>query len=237
MANSFFQFKQFMVHQDRCAMKVSTDAVVLGALAYHDKMNRILDVGTGTGVVALMLAQRYLSSSVHAVEIEEKAFEQAGSNVSASPWRDRMTIYNQSFQDFARQTKEAFDLIVSNPPYFPDHLQSPDPHRNLALHHSGLSFGDLIKGVSQILAPDGKFWVILPERQMQDLEKIVGFFHLYGNDYFELRDKPSVKVLRVIRAFSFQKSSLEKKIYYVRNEDSSYSEAYRNLLADFLLAF
>lgn len=237
MSNSYFQFKKFIVHQEGCGMKVSTDAVVLGALASHFKNDRILDVGTGTGVVALMLAQRFLTAEIHAVEIDNAAFEQASANISSSPWKHRIPLYHLSFQDFAKQPSGYFDLIVSNPPYYPDHLKSKDQQRNLALHNDGLSFGDLVQNVVQLLAPGGKFWVILPERQMQDLEKIAGDFHLFSNDSFEMRDRPHAKVLRVIKSFSFQELLFPKKTLYIRDESSNYSDCYRKLLADFLLAF
>lgn len=218
-------------------MKVSTDAVVLGALSSHDKMDRILDVGTGTGVVALMLAQRFPSSEVHAVEIDGAAFEQASANVASGPWNHRIFLYHLSFQDFANQPGEHFDLIVSNPPYFPAHHKSRDQQRNLALHNDALSFDDLIKGVVRLLSPQGKFWVILPERQMQDLEKIAGEFHLFANESFEWRDRPQACVLRVVVAFSFHASTSKKKTLFIRDNDLNYSADYKKLLADFLLAF
>ncbi len=237
MANSYFQFKKFMIHQENCGMKVSTDAMVLGALASHDKMDSILDVGTGTGVVALMLAQRFTSSEIHAVEIDKAAYDQASANIADSPWKSRITPYHHPFQDFANQSADFFDLIVSNPPYFPAHLQSKDQQRNLALHNDALPFDDLLKGVAKLLVPQGKFWVILPERQMQDLEIIASHFDLYANESVELRDRPSAQVLRVIQSFSFQAVKTKRKTLCIREADLSFSADYRKLLADFLLAF
>lgn len=237
MPNTYFHFKEFTVHQENCGMKVSTDAAVLGALASHNKGDRILEVGTGTGVVALMLAQRFLAAEIHAVEIDEAAFEQASANISANPWKHRMVLYHQSFQDFAKQTKVIFDLIVSNPPYFPGHIKSKDRQRNLALHNDALSFDDLVQNVVKLLAPEGKFWVILPERQMRDLEKNAGAYHLYTNETIELRDRPQARVLRVIAAFSFQSGISKNKTLYIRDKDHNYSVEYRELLSDFLLAF
>lgn len=237
MANSYFQFKKFMIHQENCGMKVSTDAVVVGALASHDKTDSILDVGTGTGVVALMLAQRFPSTEIHAVEIDKAAYDQASANIADSPWNSVISLYHCPFQDFSKQSDEHFDLIVSNPPYFPAHLQSKDQQRNLALHNDALPFGDLIKGVAKLLAPQGKFWVILPERQMQDLEKIASRFQLFANENFELRDRPHTPVLRIIKAFSFQAKEIERLTLFIRDQELNYSADYRKLLAEFLLAF
>lgn len=218
-------------------MKISTDAVVLGALASPDKRDRILDVGTGTGVIALMLAQRFPDAEIHGVEIDGDAFEQASANVSSSPWKHRVALYHQSFQDFARQPRSYFDLIVSNPPYFKAHIKSMDPKRTLALHNDQLSFGDLVQNVVKLLTPEGKFWVILPERQMQDLEKVAASFHLYTHESIELRNNPQARVLRVVAAFSFQGSLSKRKSLYIRDKDLNYSVDYKELLADFLLAF
>src|SRR5690554_2397329 len=171
MPNSYFQFKQFIIHQDNCGMKITTDAVVLGALASHELAGRVLDIGTGTGVIALMLAQRFPESLIQGIEIDQHAFVQAKENVALSPWKDRIKLFPQSFQEFLAVKPEPFDLIVSNPPYFPDHIKSKDHQRNLALHNDALPFQDLVNGVASLLASNGLFWIILPESQMQDLAK------------------------------------------------------------------
>lgn len=237
MANSYFQFKQFLIHQDNCGMKVSTDAVVLGALAIHDKCRKILDIGTGTGVVALMLAQRFPLARIHAVEIDKAAFDQAADNFSNSPWEQRISLYHQSFQDFAKKSEQQFDFIVTNPPYFSAHLRSESPQRNLALHNDELSFGNLLAGVTQLLTSNGKFWVILPERQMQDLRKLALIVGLHPQESIELRDRPQARILRIITAFSFQEADHKTKPLYIRDENRDFSIGYKDLLAQFLLAF
>ncbi|GAB3648123.1 methyltransferase [Echinicola sediminis] len=239
MANSYFQFKQFTIHQEHCAMKVSTDAVIIGALAHQNQPGKILDIGTGTGVITLMLAQRFEGATIQAVEIDEAAALQAGRNISNSPWKDRINIFNQRFQDFIQDNQERFPLIVSNPPYFPKHNKSKDAQRNLALHNDGLPFGDLIKGIVKLLDREkGKFWVILPPQQMRELEKIARFFELYPQDSYELKDRPSTKVLREIKAFSFHKTEAPHSTSIcIKNDDFSFSEVYQQLLKDFLLIF
>lgn len=114
-----FHFKQFSIAQDQCTMKVGTDGVLLGAWTDIENATKILDIGTGTGVIAVMMAQRFESAQIHAVEIEESAWSQADQNCKASPWADRLQVFHQSIQDFQKASSEKYDLIVSNPPFLP----------------------------------------------------------------------------------------------------------------------
>jgi tRNA1Val (adenine37-N6)-methyltransferase len=237
MPNPFFHFKQFSIHQDRCAMKVGTDAVLLGALVEKENPIHILDIGIGTGVITLMLAQRFPTSTIYGVEINEDAFGQAKENAEASPWSNRISLFNESLQSYAPKAEIRFDLIVSNPPYFSNHLKSSDLHRNLALHNDGLSFGDLIKGVVKLLKPDGLFWVILPPRQMQELEKIAAFFNLYPIHFISVQHKPGGRILREIKCFSFYDLPQPQKEVLIKNGDDSFSDEYKSILKDFLLDF
>ncbi len=237
MPNSYFKFKQFAIHQDRCAMKVSTDAAVLGALADQQSPKNILDIGAGTGVIALMMAQRFPKANIQAIEIDDLAYHQALENIEESPWEKRIQLDHLAFQDFIAQSPKQFDLIVSNPPYFPKHHKSTNAQRNLALHNDELPFGDLIKGVNKILKKEGQFWVILPPQQMKELEKIAKFFQLFPCQTIALKDRPDTKVLRLVQSFSFQDKPLDSQTLCIRNKDFSFSEDYRNLLKDFLLIF
>lgn len=237
MGNSYFQFKQFMVHQDACGMKISTDAVLLGALASHQAAEKVLDIGTGTGVIALMLAQRFPDSQIEAMEIDKEAFVQASNNVALSPWKDRITLFHQSFQEYVSFNPPAFDLIVSNPPYFPDHIKSQDHQRNLALHNDALPFKELVYGVASVLAPKGLFWVILPQRQMQDVEMLAIQQRLYPYKKVVVRNHPASPVLRVVQAFSFLEQTPTETSLYIRDLDSNYSMGYKKILQKFLLNF
>jgi tRNA1Val (adenine37-N6)-methyltransferase len=237
MPNTYFQFKHFIIHQERCGMKLSTDAVILGALACHESAKQILDIGTGTGAIALMLAQRYPDASIQAVELDRDAYMQATDNVSLSPWKDRIQIIYQSFQIYSTNSPNSLDLVVSNPPYFPDHIKSKDQQRNLALHNDSLSFEDLISGVAHVLSPKGVFWVILPERQMQDLEKLAIHRGLYSRKKVIVRNHPEAPVLRVVQAFSFSATVPSETILCIRDKDREYSANYKELLKDFLLDF
>jgi tRNA1Val (adenine37-N6)-methyltransferase len=237
MGNSYFRFKQFMVHQDACGMKISTDAVLLGALASHQVAERVLDIGTGTGVVALMMAQRFPYSAIQGMEIDNDAFLQASDNVAISPWKDRITLFQQSFQEYATMNQEGFDLIVSNPPYFPDHIKSQNHQRNLALHNDALPFPELVNGAVSLLAPKGLLWVILPERQMQDLEKLATHQGLFPYTRIAVRNHPSAPVFRVVQAFSYVKQEPTENTLTIRDQESNYSMGYKKLLRDFMLNF
>ncbi|MDI1324523.1 MAG: methyltransferase [Algoriphagus sp.] len=235
MANSWFQFQEFLIEQDRCAMKISTDAVLLGALANAENPSKILDIGTGTGVIALMLAQRFPHSRIQAVEIDPAAASQARENFEKSPFAERMEMWEGKFQEFS--SSEKFDLIVSNPPYFPDHLKSNDAQRNLALHNDGLPFGDLVKKVSTILAPGAKFWVILPPRQMLDLEKIARLHDLFPSQKFTIQDNPAKPVIREVVAFEFEEKEIFQNEILIKDDSGGFHDSYRKLISGFLLNF
>jgi tRNA1Val (adenine37-N6)-methyltransferase len=235
MANSWFQFQQFRVNQEQCAMKISTDAVMLGALAKTSSPKEILDIGTGTGVIALMLAQRYAGAKIQAVEIDPQAATQASENFRANVFSDRMKLWEGRFQDF--QTPQQYDLIVSNPPYFPDHLKSSDAQRKLALHTDELSFDDLLGKVEVLLTEAGKFWLILPPRQMQDFQEKAKKFGLFLEAKFTLQDKPGMRIQREICAFSRTEAEFETTAIFIKNEDGSPHESYARLVSGFLLGF
>lgn len=238
MTNTFFKFKQFNINQDRCGMKVSTDAVVLGALAGSKSTPQsVLDVGMGTGVIAMMLAQRFDKAKVLGIEIDEDAFGQAVENIQESKFTDRVTALHQDFQTYSDKSGKQFDMIISNPPYFPDHIKTKDAQRNKALHNDALSFAELVAGVSKCLNESGEFWVILPPRQMQDLEEICNSYQLFPFHKVDLKDKQESKIIRVIQGFSFGiKSPIENQLF-IKNPDGSFAEAYQKLLKDFLLIF
>lgn len=157
MGKNSFQFKQFLINQERCAMKVGTDGVLLGAWASGG--NQILDIGTGTGLIALMMAQRYETATVTGIDIDADACEQAEDNVQNSPFASRMRIIYTSVQNFHGGQ---YDAIVSNPPYFANSLKCPSSQRNTARHTDTLSFDDLCTCTQQLLKPQGVFSIILP---------------------------------------------------------------------------
>ena len=165
MSNSFFSFRQFSISQDRCAMKVGTDGVLLGAWAPGGQ--RILDVGTGTSLIALMMAQRFPTSHVVGIDVDDEACLQAVENVENSPFSYRVKIVKSSLQEFL--VEESFDAIVSNPPYFVNSLKNPDARRTLARHTDSLSFDDLFRGVGRLLSEYGVFSIIIPTDALEQM--------------------------------------------------------------------
>ncbi len=237
MSNSWFQFQQFRVEQDRCAMKISTDAVLLGTLVQSDLPKRILDIGTGTAVIALMLAQRFPQTSLTAVELDPEAASQARENCEQSPFSERLTVIQGRFQDFP--VEEPFDLLVSNPPFFPDHLPASDPKRQQALHTDSLSFEELLHKASKLLAPSGSFWVILPPRQMQDFIQYGTAHGLFPTTRVGIRDSAAKPIHREVIGFTFSEplaNALPEELF-LKNVDGSYSERYQQLISGFLLGF
>ena len=178
MANDYFQFKQFTVHQKRCAMKVGTDGTLLGAWAQvPTASSRILDIGTGTGLIALMMAQRFPQASVLGIDIDEEAVCQARENVSDSPFTSRIRIGNENVLNF--NDEEGFDAIVSNPPYFVNALVCPDQQRTVARHTISLTFEGLMESAFRLLKPDGLFSLVIPTESRSLLEAeahMKGFF-------------------------------------------------------------
>ena len=235
MGNSWFEFQQFRIQQDRCAMKVSTDAVLLGSVSHAKNPINILDIGTGTGVIALMLAQRFPDARITAVEVDQEAAEQAKENFRESPFADRIALHFGRIQDFTEENR--FDLVVSNPPFFPDHLKSPDPQRNRALHTDELSFSDLVDKVSSLLADQGVFWVILPPRQLLDLISLAAKTGLQPFFLMSIKDSQSKPIYREICGFSRWTSSKTESILSLKDEHGAYSEAYSKLLSGFLLGY
>lgn len=235
MGNSWFQFQQFRVNQDRCAMKISTDAVLLGALANAESPKRILDIGTGTGVIALMLAQRFPEAKITAIEIDEDAAKQAAQNFMESQFSERLELIHNRLQEF--RSVEKFDLIVSNPPFFPDHLKSQDARRNKALHTDELSFEDLIERASQLLTDTGAFWIILPPRQMRALEGLAEKAGLHLSKKTLIKDSDIKPVHREVCKFSFENEIQMEEELVLKDSLLNYSGSYSALLSGFLLGF
>jgi len=232
-----FRFKRFSIHHDRCAMKVGTDGVLLGALAGDENPENILEIGVGTGVVSLMLAQRFPEAKITGVEIEKEAWIQATENAKQSPWGDRIEFINMPFQEFWINQNKKYDLIVSNPPYFTNHLKSPDPKRNMALHNDGLTFGELAAGVVSLIDTKSEFWVILPPSQMLELEKQFSPYGLKITSKIQVKDNPSKNIIRVIFKFSLFDQTLNVRSLSIKSESGIYSNDYSELLREFLIVF
>ncbi len=236
MPKNSFTFKQFTINQDRCAMKVCTDACILGASTEVENVNRILDIGTGTGLLSLMLAQR-TNAQIDAVEIDEDAYQQAFMNVKVSEFAEKIEVHHQRIQDF--ESTENYDLIISNPPFYQQSLKSSDAKANKALHAVELSFDDLIDSVLRLLSIDGKFVVLLPPFEIEKLIRIAQKKGLYLSKKMSIRHDESKPVFRVIATFLTKKIyDLEEKSLTIHNEDGkTYSNEFRDLLKDYYLIF
>jgi tRNA1Val (adenine37-N6)-methyltransferase len=239
MPKNSFTFKQFMINQDRCAMKVCTDACILGASTVVENAINILDIGTGTGLLALMLAQR-TKGRIDAVEVDEDAYSQALINISESRFRDKITVYHQRIQHFnISKNFEGYDLIISNPPFYQKSLKSADIQTNKALHAVELSFDELIDSVIRLLNTNGKFVVLLPPFEIEKLIQIAQKKGLYLSKKMLIQHDESKPVFRVIATFwTKQVLDYEENTLVIHEKDSkTYSNEFRDLLKDYYLFF
>ncbi len=236
MANPYFAFKQFTVYHDRCAMKVGTDGVLLGAWVNVVGASKMLDVGAGTGLIALMMAQRS-EGFIHGVELDENAFLQAGENVKRSPWADRITLFHNTFQQFARESTGTYDLVVSNPPYFRNSLKPPAKGRSLARHDDHLSYESLLFYTSGILSDTGRLAVILPASGFSDFEQIARFQGLYPLRLTRVRPHPGKNYSRYLAEFSRDaKSNCVSNILTIKEKDNgNYTREYIELTRAYYL--
>lgn len=235
-----FRFKQFTIHQDRTAMKVCTDACVLGAYAdvaeTIDAPVRILDIGTGTGLLALMTAQRNPQATVDAVEVDEGAFSQAAENAAASPFADRVRVWHGRIQDFT--TTLPYDRILTNPPFYTNHLRPPDAAVNRALHADELPFPELLEAVGRLLKPDGQWWVLLPPYETDNLTSLAAAADLTPFWQLHLRHNDQKPVLRTITGFAYDRTTVVSGTLTLHESDGkTYTPAFRALLRDFYLIF
>ena len=229
-----FRFKQFAVEQDDVAMKVGTDGVLLGAWADCEGAKRILDIGTGTGVIALQMAQRNAEAQIHAVEIDEAAAKRARANFDNSSWAERLNVEQTAVQEF--YPAEKFDLIVSNPPYFVDSLLPPDAKRSTARHTHDLTFEELDNAVARLLADDGKFALILP---VTEFEKYLTFTQLHLAHRCDVHPIEGGAVKRVMAEFVKHPTSeiVHENIAIERGKRGDYTDEYRALTKEFYLKF
>jgi len=233
-----FRFKQFSVDQTNCAMKINTDGVLLGALTEANDPGNILEIGTGTGVIALMLAQRFPSSIVDAVEIDEAAAQTAGRNFQDSPFADRLNIFPLPIQGFFNEYPDRkYDLIVSNPPFHLNSLESPKAGKSLAKHTDGDFFEDLIMGVAKHLTENGTCWLILPFQAAELVNDIAGRSGLYLQKKITVHSFEVSEPHRKIIVFGKKREEIMEDKFVVYNEPKVYSEMYISSLKDFFTIF
>jgi len=229
---STFNFKQFKVIQSDDVHKVGTDGVLLGAWTSMHLEKKILDVGTGTGLIALMAAQR-TTATVTALEPHRESFCMAVKNVKESPWSNRINVFESSLQQFS--TTKRFDLIVSNPPFFSNSLLPPSDSRKIHRHTNTLSFEDLAEAVAALLLPSGRFSIILPEQEALRFLDYAERQKLFPKRITEVRSKPSKPIERVLVELGFTAEFTQKDSLILLDEEGLKTEEYSRITRDFYL--
>jgi tRNA1Val (adenine37-N6)-methyltransferase len=236
--SDIFRFKQFSVNQSGCAMKVNTDGVLLGALATVHQPTTILDIGSGTGVIALMLAQRFGNSHIDAVEIDRAAAETAKSNFNYSPFANRLTLHSSSFEQFfTDHPDKRYDLIVSNPPFYINSLESPGAGKTLAKHADQYFFERLVRGVEDALTEDGLFWLILPPDTAGIVKNLADDCLLRLHNIINIYSYPESTPHREVLVFGTKETPIELNKLVIYNEPKHYTQQYQELLRSFLTIF
>ena len=232
-----FQFKQFSIRQDRCAMKVGTDGVLLGAWTpINHNPNSILDIGTGTGAIALMLAQRTNAGQIDALEIDENAYEQAVDNFQNSPWDNRLYCYHAGLDEFVEEPEDDYDLIASNPPFYSEDYFSNYEKRDLARFSISLPFEDLIQAAALLLSEAGVFSVIIPHKEEERFIALAKAQQLFPMKMTRVKGNPDVKHKRSLIAFTWKEvTNFPTDELVIETARHQYTKEYIALTKDFYL--
>lgn len=237
MANPYFKFKQFAVHHDRSSLKVGTDAVLLGAWADVADAQHILDIGTGSGVIALMLAQRS-PAQIDAIDIDEESVKQAQENFDLSRWAERLKAHNISLNDFTATARAKYDLVVSNPPYFSDSFKPTDPQRFSARHNDQLPINELAENTAKLLSPTGRFCVILPVKEAGLLTTALRTLRLFPEKELWVYSFTGKEVFRKLILFSRNETAcLREELTIETAPGQGYSKEYIELTRAYYLNF
>ena len=232
-----FTFKQFAIKQDRCAMKIGTDGVLLGAWAPIDNHPfSILDIGTGTGIIALMLAQRSAAQQIDALEIDEAAYEQATDNFENSPWNDRLFCFHAGLDEFIEEPEEEYDLIVSNPPFYSEDYKTENESRDLARFQDAMPFEQLLEAADLLLSEHGIFAVIIPFKEEENFIALANEFELYPLKITRVKGTPTTEIKRSLLAFSRNETTdLPIDELVIETARHVYTQEYIGLTKDFYL--
>ena len=252
MSNNYFQFKQFLINQDKCAMKVTTDACLFGAWtaerirslefsirSQSTKIKNVLDIGTGTGLLSLMFAQKNPDLDIDAIEIDEGAAWQAKENFAGSPWKDRINIINADVKNYPFVKK--YGIIISNPPFYESELKGDNEKKNLAYHDKGLLIPDLLSMIKKILLPDGVFYLLLPFKRNKEVKELVTRKDFYISSLLFVRQSTDHNYFRILLEGKFKKENTGEttidEIAIMNGSSGDYTPAFKKLLGDYYLHF
>ncbi|WP_313112917.1 tRNA1(Val) (adenine(37)-N6)-methyltransferase [Aequorivita sediminis] len=234
--NKPFKFKQFTIEQDRCAMQIGTDGVLLGAwVSIENNPFSILDIGAGTGVIALQLAQRSDAKMIDALEVDDNAYEQCVDNFENSSWGDRLFCYHATLGEFVEEIEDKYDLIISNPPFYSENYKTSDESRDLARFNDSLPFDELIFSASQLLSDEGIFAVIIPRKEEESFIKLAEQENLFPNRICRVKGNESSQEKRSLIQFSFEKMTPKIENLTIESSRHKYTEEYISLVNEFYL--
>ena len=232
-----FQFKQFTVQQDRCAMKIGTDSVLLGAWTpIENKPFSILDIGAGTGILSLMLAQKSAAEQIDSLEIDEDAYEQCVENFENSPWSDRLFCFHAGLDEFIEEPEDEYDIIISNPPFYSEDYKSDNSQRDLARFQDALPFEDLVEAADLLLSENGIFAVIIPFKEEERFIDLCAEVELFPVKVTRVKGSYTTPIVRSLLAFKrYELSVLEADELVIEINRHKYTDDYINLTKDFYL--
>ena len=238
MANSFFQFKQFIIHQDRCAMKVTTDSCLFGAWAADDiqkngSAKNLLDTGAGTGLLSLMAAQKKPELQIDAIEIDSAAANQALENIANSPWKKRIRVFNEDAKRFTTESK--YDLIISNPPFYQNELQSGNQQKNIAHHSENLSLDDVFNVIKQNISATGNFYLLLPYKRNDEITPLLNKYNFSISYKVNVRQSINHGFFRIMIKAGLQNTTVIEEEIPIKENNQQYSKQFIDLVKDYYL--
>lgn len=234
---SKFQFKKFVIHQNDKVMKVCTDSCLLGALAEPLDATKIIDIGTGTGLLSLMMAQKS-DAIIDAVDIDEEAVRIARHNVAQTNYKDRVLVFHDDIQNFAMKYSGEYDFVISNPPFYSSQFPSTQAQKNIHRHSFLLNQTQLLQSVYRLIKkPNGKLWLLLPPAETEHFERLASQLKLFPQLKYFIRDRIGSPIIRVVTCFGFERSYLMSDEVVIRNKDGEYTFPTKQLLERYYLHF